>query len=157
MLARDLNEPDLGESAVAAATAWIAPAIEIVDSRIVDWDIAITDTIADNASSGRFVLGDERHPLDRFDVSEVAVRVDRHSDGKSLSSGTGAACMGSPLTAAAWLAREMHRRGDPLRAGDLVLSGALGPMLEVSEPASYTAEFGSFGSASVTFERSAPR
>lgn len=155
-LATDLDAADPNEHAVADATDWVAPAIEVVDSRIRGWDISITDTIADNASSGMFVVGRDRHHIDEVELTDVAVRIVRLADGEMLSSGVGAACLGSPLTAATWLAREMQRRSEPLRAGDLVLSGALGPMVDVSEAASYQAEFGSFGSVSITFERSTP-
>ena len=106
------------------------PAIEIVDSRIADWDISIVDTVADNASSGLFVLGTTPRRLADVDL-RLCGMVLEHA-GEPVSVGAGAACLGNPLHALHWLAGTMARAGDPLRAGDVVLSGALGPMVPVT-------------------------
>jgi hypothetical protein len=100
---------------------------EIVDSRIADWAIGFTDTVADNASSGLFVVGRDGRSLD--DLEPVDVEMSLSINGEVRSSGTGAACLGDPLEALRWLAVQCHRFGDPLRAGQVVLSGALGPFV----------------------------
>jgi 2-keto-4-pentenoate hydratase len=126
VLGRDLDSPTTHVADVLRATEFVLPAIEVVDSRIAGWDIRITDTIADNASSGAVALGTTPRRLDGLDLPAVGMRLDR--DGEPVSTGSGAACLGSPVTAVAWLARAVARRGRPLRAGEVVLSGALGPM-----------------------------
>ncbi|MBM7502595.1 2-keto-4-pentenoate hydratase [Agromyces aurantiacus] len=127
VLGRDLDSPTTHVADVLRATAFVLPAIEVVDSRIAAWDIRIADTIADNASSGAVVLGTTPRGVDGLDLAAVGMRLDR--DGEPVSTGSGAACLGSPVTAVAWLARAVARHGRPLRAGEIVLSGALGPMV----------------------------
>ena len=114
-----------------------------------DWDVAITDTVADNASSGVFVLGDARVPLEDFDPRGVEMTLTR--DGETISSGNGAACLGDPLDALAWLARAAAHYGSPLRAGDVVLSGALGPMAPVGPGDVLRGQISSLGGVSVRF------
>ncbi|GAA0411097.1 putative hydratase/decarboxylase [Acrocarpospora corrugata] len=128
VLAADLTGHTIGPAEVAAATGWVAAALEIVDSRIAGWDIDIVDTVADNASSGLFTLGGRRR-LDGLDLRGCAMTMRRGDD--VVSTGSGAACLGDPLNAVAWLAVTARDRGRPLRAGDVVLSGALGPMVPV--------------------------
>lgn len=115
---------------IAKATAYAVAAIEIVDSRIVKWDIRLADTIADNASSGGYVLGAEKRKLAAVDLVGCKMRMERR--GETISQGTGAACLGNPLNAALWLADTMAQRGRPLGAGDIILTGALGPMVTVA-------------------------
>jgi 2-keto-4-pentenoate hydratase len=103
------------------------PALEIVDSRIGNWDIGFTDTVADNASSGLYVVGSEGRRLDDFVPRDVEMSLS--INGEVRSSGNGAACLGDPLEALRWLAVQAFRFGDPLRAGHLILSGALGPFV----------------------------
>lgn len=126
VLGRDLDSPTTHVADVLRATEFVLPAIEIVDSRIAGWDIRITDTIADNASSGAVVLGTTPRRLDGFDLTELGMSLEFGGD--SISTGSGAACLGSPVIAVAWLARAVARHGNPLRAGEVILSGALGPM-----------------------------
>lgn len=125
-LIRDLDGPDITPQDVLAATAWAAPAIEVVGSRIDRWRIGIADTIADNASSGLFVLGEKVFDVARLDLVGCVMIMVR--DGVAVSSGTGANCLGNPLNAAAWLARKQVELGTPLRAGEIIMTGALGPM-----------------------------
>ncbi|TCO61134.1 gluconokinase, GntK/IdnK-type [Actinocrispum wychmicini] len=138
-------------AAAAAAVGHAVGALEIVDSRIVDWDIAITDTVADNASSGLFVLGNEQARPDRFVPADVTMTL--RKNGRQVSAGTGAACLGDPLNALAWLARATAAFGDPLRAGDVVLSGALGPMVPVAPGDELIAELSTLGRVRVTFSQ----
>jgi 2-keto-4-pentenoate hydratase len=149
VLDADLTEPLSTAADVVRATAFVLPAIEIVDSRVRDWDITIADTVADNASSGRFVLGTTPKALQNVDVR--AVTMSMVLDGHEVSAGDGSACLGNPVNAVVWLANELTRRGDPLRAGDVVLSGALGPMASVNAPGRYEALIPSLGSVRARF------
>jgi 2-keto-4-pentenoate hydratase len=115
---------------IANATAYAVAAIEIVDSRVAKWDIRLGDTIADNASSGGYVLGAERRKL--ADIDLVGCRMTMERGREVVSQGVGAACLGNPLNAAVWLADTMARRGRALEAGDVILTGALGPMVAVT-------------------------
>lgn len=130
VLGRDLAREGLVSTDVVAAIDCALPAIEVVGSRIADWDIQIVDTIADNASAGVFVLGTTPRRLGDFDPRLCGMVLER--GGEPVSTGAGAACLGNPLTAVLWLARKMVEVGRPLRAGDIVLSGALGPLVPVA-------------------------
>jgi 2-keto-4-pentenoate hydratase len=145
VLGADLDSP--GD--VRDAVAFMAPALEIVDSRIAGWDITIADTIADNASSGLYVLGPARVRLD--DVRPVDVQMELRVDGSIVSKGSGAACLGDPLEALAWLAAAARDLGDPLRAGQVVLSGALGPMVPVVAGIEVSATLTGLGTVSARF------
>jgi 2-keto-4-pentenoate hydratase len=138
-------------SAAAAAVDYAVAALEIVDSRVADWDITITDTVADNASSALYVLGDKRIPLSEFAPAEVIMNLEKN--GVPASSGNGAACLGDPIHALIWLARTAASLGAPLRAGDVVLSGALGAMVTAEPGTEITAELSTLGRVSVTFSR----
>lgn len=151
VLGRDLPDRPVTTVDVIRATDFVLPAIEIVDSRIADWDISIVDTVADNASSGLFVLGGPpRRLLDIDDLGAIRMRVT--VDGETVSSGTGAACLGHPLNAVVWLANELARRGEPIRAGDLVLSGALGPLANAAAGKRYEATLEGLGSVRAVFD-----
>lgn len=149
VLGRDLDSTDLDLSAVRDAVDYAVAALEIVDSRVAGWDIKITDTVADNASSGLYVLGHRHVALSEFQPVEVTMRMD--ADGSLVSEGTGAACLGDPLNALLWLARTATDFGAPLRAGQVILSGALGPMVTVTPGTTVRAEISSLGSVSATF------
>lgn len=150
ILGADLDRTDLDESNVRACVAEIAPALEIVDSRVADWDITIVDTVADNASSGLYVLGDYRHKLGATDLRTVEMTM-TGPDGQTVTSGTGAACLGDPVTALVWLARTARDYGAPLRAGEVILSGALGPMTPVRPRSRYTATLSGLGEVRASF------
>jgi len=129
-LAKDIDPDDEAEitlELVRDAVEVALPALEIVDSRIENWDIKFTDTVADNASSGLFVVGDEGRTLSELEPRDVVMSLT--INGEERSAGTGAACLGDPLEALRWLAVQAYRFGDPLRAGHLILSGALGPFV----------------------------
>ena len=129
---------DVSISTVRAAVDHAMVALEIVDSRIDDWDISFSDTVADNASSGLFVLGAQRLTLADFEPRDT--RATLYVDGLAASAGTGADCLGDPLRALVWLAATARELGDPLRAGQLVLSGALGPMVPARPGTRFHAE-----------------
>lgn len=149
VLERDLTHEQHTFADIVRATACALAAIEIVDSRIRNWDIRFVDTVADNASSARFVVGSRPVPLAQLDLAGCAMELSR--DGEVLSRGNGAACLGNPLNAAVWLADRMVQLGTPLRAGDVVLTGALGPMVAVKAPGAYTAQIEGLGSVRATF------
>jgi len=149
VLAKELphEQPTLAE--VIQAVDFVLPAIEIVDSRIAGWDIQLTDTIADNASSGLYVLGCTPRRLDGLDLQLCGMTLERN--GEPAAFGTGLACMGHPLQAVRWLAGTMARVGRPLGAGDIVLSGALGPLTEVKPGDTIELQISGLGSAVVAF------
>ena len=158
VLAEDLTGAVIGPAEVAAATAYVVAALEIVDSRIEGWDITIVDTIADNGSSGLFVLGDRRQPLGDLDLAECAMTLRRvagggadGAGGEVVSTGTGAACLGHPLAAVAWLAAAVRDHGRPLRAGEVVLSGSLGPMVTVVPGDAFVADITGVGQVGAVF------
>jgi 2-keto-4-pentenoate hydratase len=155
VLADDLDGAMIGPAEVAAATAYVVAALEIVDSRIADWDIDIVDTVADNASSGLFVLGDRRQGLGHLDLADCVMTMRKGGAGGEggdvVSTGTGAACLGHPLAAVAWLAAAVRDRGNPLRAGEVVLSGALGPMVSVAPGDVFLADISGVGQVGATF------
>lgn len=143
---------DVGVDQLRAATDHAVAALEVVDSRVRDWDIRLPDTIADFASGGAFVLGSE--PVDPADLDLPSVPMTMWRDDQEVCSGTGAASMGDPWEAALWLARTLARRGTPLQAGDVVLTGALGPFVEIAPGHRVTADLGPLGTVSCTIERS---
>jgi 2-keto-4-pentenoate hydratase len=130
VLLRDLTHGGITMGDLIGAIAYALPAIEIVGSRIANWNISLLDTIADNASSGLYVLGAEPRKLDTLDLRLCGMVIERR--GQPLSVGAGAACLGHPLNAALWLARTMIDVGNPLKEGDVIMSGALGPMVPVA-------------------------
>ncbi|MDL5155186.1 2-keto-4-pentenoate hydratase [Actinomycetospora termitidis] len=148
VLGADLLDGPLGPDDVRGAVAHQVAALEIVDSRIADWDITVADTVADNGSSAAYVLGPTTVAL--ADVEPVGVAMTLTRNGEEVSSGTGAACLGDPLAALSWLARTARAFGDPLRAGQVVLSGALGPMVPATAGDVFTAHLTGLGEATVT-------
>nr|WP_252393751.1 fumarylacetoacetate hydrolase family protein [Candidatus Rhodoblastus alkanivorans] len=151
VLDRDLDQERLTMTDVLRAVAFALPAIEVVDSRIADWKIGILDTIADNASSGLYVLGATPKKLEALDLRGAGMVME--SAGEPVSVGAGAACLGDPLTAMLWLAKTMARVGRPLKAGDTVLSGALGPMAAVKWGDVFEARIEGLGSVRAAFAK----
>ena len=129
VVGRDIDQPDITMGELQAAIEFALPAIEIVDSAIRDWRITLADTVADNASSALYVLGSQATRLSALDLRLEGMLM--HKNHMLASSGVGAACLGNPLNACLWLARTMASQGRGLKAGDVILSGALGPMTPV--------------------------
>jgi len=150
VMARDLRDPGATPEAVAAAIGHVVAAIEIVDSRIENWKITFADTVADNGSSAFFVLGSESKPLAGLDLYTCGMVLE--VNGAVASVGAGAACLGHPLIAAAWLARTLAERGEGLCAGDVVLTGALGPMVALRPGDEIVAKIAGLGTARFKFE-----
>ena len=150
VLKSDLRGERITPEEVIAATDYVCPAIEICGSRIAAWDIRIQDTIADNASSGLIVLGHSRAKPDFQMLAQVPLVMKQ--DGVEAATGKGDACLGNPANAVAWLAQTLTQYGDGLRAGDVVMSGALAKMLAAAPGNQFHADFAGLGSVSVRFE-----
>lgn len=153
VLAQDINKASVTPADIAAATDYAVAAIEIVDSRIADWKITFADTVADNGSSAFFVLGTEKKKLDGLDLYTCGMAMEIND--AIVSVGAGAACLGHPLNAAAWLARVMIANGTPLKAGDILLTGALGPMVAMSPGDLVKVSIGGLGSVSFAYGKGA--
>ncbi|MCC6827999.1 MAG: fumarylacetoacetate hydrolase family protein [Novosphingobium sp.] len=151
VLGADLADPDTTADQAAAAVASVHAAIEIVDSRIADWKISFADTVADNGSSAFFVLAQAGKPLAGADLYTAGMVME--VNGQIASLGVGAAALGNPLNAAAWLARTLAARGEPLRAGDVLLAGALGPMVALHPGDHVRAIVGGIGACSFSYGR----
>lgn len=149
VLKKDLLGPGISNADVLAATECVMPCFEIVDSRIRDWKIKIQDTVADNASCGVFVLGDCAVSPRKVDLTTCGMVLEKN--GEIITTGSGAAALGSPVNAVAWLANTLGRLGIPLKAGEVVLSGALAAMLPIEHGDNFRASIGGLGSCSVRF------
>lgn len=150
VLAKDLNKTNTSMADIIAATDYACAAIEIVDSRIADWKITFADTVADNGSSAFFVLGDGKKILEGLDLYSCGMVLE--VNGQVTSIGAGAACLGHPLKAAAWLASTLAKMGEGLKAGDILLTGALGPMVTLNAGDKVCAKIGGLGSCAFSVE-----
>lgn len=148
VLGAGLPDAETTPEQVAAAVKTVHAAIEIVDSRIADWKITFADTVADNGSSAFYVLGTGK-PLDGVDLEGAAMEMT--FDGAIVSTGVGAAALGNPLNAAAWLAQTLAARGEPLKAGDVLLAGALGPMVALTPGNTVHATIAGIGEVGFTY------
>ncbi|EIT67864.1 fumarylacetoacetate hydrolase family protein [Hydrocarboniphaga effusa] len=149
VLSRDLQGPGVTEADVIAATDYVCACFEIVDSRIRDWKIRIEDTVADNASCGVFVLGHDRVSPRSLDLAAVTMQIQKN--GEHAASGIGSAVQGHPAAAVAWLANTLGRYGIPFKAGEIILSGSLAPLLPASAGDRFDMQLQGIGSASITF------
>ncbi|MCB5364451.1 2-oxopent-4-enoate hydratase [Pusillimonas sp. CC-YST705] len=149
VLKHDLCGPGVTNADVLRATECVLPCFEIVDSRIRDWKIKIQDTVADNASSGVFVLGDAAADPRKIDLSVVGLTLEKN--GEVVSTGAGAAALGHPLNAVTWLANTLGRLGMSLKAGEVILSGSLAAMVPVEANDNLRVSLGGIGSVGVRF------
>ncbi len=145
----ELQGPGVSSADALRAVAGALPALEIIDSRVADWKIKLPDTIADNASSARVVCGGRLTPLDDLDLRTIGMVLT--VDGAVAATGAGAAVLGNPIRCVAWLANKLGEFGVPLRAGDLVLAGALHAAVGVAAGVSVQAEFAELGSVTTRF------
>jgi 2-keto-4-pentenoate hydratase len=149
LLGADLPGEDCTEADVLAGTEALAPSIELIDSRIADWRISLADTIADNASSAGFVVGEGRVPPDAVDVRGIEATLWRN--GEQVAHGRSDAVLGNPVTAVAWLARTVARFGVRLRAGHLVLPGACAAAVDARPGDGFLASFTGLGVVALSF------
>lgn len=149
MLKADLQGPGVTRDDVLAATAWVAPCFEIVDSRIDDWKIRIQDTVADNASCGVFVIGEQRTNPAELDLATIRMRMIRN--GEPAGEGLGSAVQGHPAEAVAWLANTLGRFGIPFRAGELILSGSLAPLIPARAGDRFEMDIEGLGRCAIAF------
>lgn len=150
VLSGGLSGPGVTTADVIRATDHILPALEIIDSRIADWNITYEDTIADNASSGLFVLGNHPRRLDDVDLRLAGMKMTKN--GRVVSTGAGAACLDHPINAVVWLANKLGEFEHKLHPGDIVLSGAVGPAVDVSSGDAVRAAISGLGTVSVRFD-----
>jgi 2-keto-4-pentenoate hydratase len=150
VMERDLNSAPHGFAEVIRAVAFALPAIEVADSRIQAWDITLLDTVADNASCGLYVLGGRPVALGDVDLREA--KMSMSLDGLVVSTGSGSDCLGHPLAALRWLADALCDRGIPLRAGDVIMSGALGAMVSAGRGSELVATISGLGSVHARLE-----
>jgi 2-keto-4-pentenoate hydratase len=143
VLRADLAGPHCTAVDAARAVGSAVSALEIVDSRIRDWKIKLADTVADLASSGAIVLGSAPVPVDGFDLRLVGMVFTR--DGELVATGAGAAALGSPWLAVAWLANTLHTVGESLHAGQFVMTGALHAAMDIAPGQHFRAEFDRLG------------
>jgi 2-oxopent-4-enoate/cis-2-oxohex-4-enoate hydratase len=149
ILKKDLMGPGVTNAAILAATEGVMTCFEIVDSRIFDWKVKIQDTIADNASCGVMVLGDRLVDPRRVDLNTCGMVIEKN--GEVIATGAGAAPMGSPVSAVAWLANTLGRLGIGLRAGEVVLSGSLAALLPIGAGDNLRATIGGIGECCARF------
>ncbi|PJN88843.1 2-keto-4-pentenoate hydratase [Bacillus sp. mrc49] len=151
ILKKDLHGPDITVDDVIEATDYVVAAIEVVDSRVMDWKIKLPDTVADNASSGLYILGDRKIQL--RDIELPSVQMSLYKNGDFMNEGTGEAVLGNPATCVAWLANKLHAFNGTLNAGEVILSGALSAAIEAKPGDHFSADFGEkLGIVSINFE-----
>ncbi|WP_419887682.1 2-keto-4-pentenoate hydratase [Neobacillus niacini] len=150
ILKHDLKGPNVTVLDVLQATDYVVPALEIVDSRIQDWKIKLQDTVADNASSGFYVLGGK--PTKITDINLELMGMALYQNGEVVNTGVGAAALGNPATCVAWLANRLSDYDIPLKAGEVILSGALSGMVVAKPGDTFTARFAHLGQVSVNFK-----
>ncbi|NLW05374.1 MAG: 2-oxopent-4-enoate hydratase, partial [Pseudomonadaceae bacterium] len=149
ILKKDLMGPGVTNADVLAATDFVMPCFEVVDSRIESWEIKIQDTVADNASCGLFILGNNAVDPRKVDLATCGMVVEKN--GSIISTGAGAAALGSPVNCVAWLANTLGHFGIPLKAGEVILSGSLVPLVPVKAGDFMSLNIGGIGGASVRF------
>ena len=150
ILADDLPGAGCTEEDVLAATAAFAPAIELIDTRITNWQIKLCDTIADNASSAGWVLGEARVSPKDIDIRNIDAVL--KNNGEVVAEGRSDAVLGNPVTAVAWLARKVESFGVRLKAGDIVLPGSCTRAIDAPAGSDFVADFAGLGSVHLRFE-----
>lgn len=149
VLKKELRGPHVTTLDVVMATDYVVPALEIVDSRIKNWEITLADTVADNASSGLYVLGEERFNLADCDLKNIGMAL--YKNGELLNTGAGVACLGNPLNGVVWLANKLAEFEIPLKKGEVILSGALSEAMPAKPGDVFTCKFNRMGELTVRF------
>lgn len=150
VLKEDLVGPNVSSFDVLQATDYIVPALEIVDSRVKDWKITLADTVADNASSGLYVLGDTKTNVTEVDLKQIGMAF--YKNDTLVNTGVGAAALGDPAKCVAWLANKLHTYGIALKKGEVILSGALSAAVPGAAGDTFQAKFADIGEVTVSFE-----
>ncbi|MDQ1003514.1 2-keto-4-pentenoate hydratase [Neobacillus niacini] len=150
ILKKDLKGPNVTVLDVLQATDYVVPALEIVDSRVQDWKIKLQDTVADNASSGLVVLGGKPTKIEDIDLELIGMVL--MQNGEVANTGVGAAALGNPASCVAWLANRLADYDITLKAGEVILSGALSSMVVAKPGDNFTARFAHLGQVSVNFK-----
>lgn len=149
VIGRDLDHDCITFTDMLRATEFAVASLEVVDCRLRDWDIRITDTVADNAAAALYVTGSQPKLLKDLDLADCSMTL--FKNGKPVSEGHGRWCMGHPVNAAVWLARQLFKRGTPLKCGDVILTGALGPMVAASPGDRFSAHIQGLGNVMTSF------
>ncbi|AZZ79830.1 2-keto-4-pentenoate hydratase [Gordonia alkanivorans] len=149
ILGEDLPGEGCTNEDVIAAVEWVVPSIELIDSRIKDWKITLCDTIADNASSCGWILGQQRVPIGEIDTGDIDAVL--HRNGEIVAKGNSSAVLGHPLNAVSWLARKVDSFGVRLRKGDVILPGTATRAIDISSGDHFVAEFAGLGSVTLDF------
>ncbi len=150
VLKADLVGPNVTAADVLKATDYVVASLEIVDSRITDWKIKLEDTVADNASCGLYVLSEKKMSIPEVNLKEVSLQLLKN--GEVVNEGQGTDVLGDPALCVAWLANKLHQYGVTLKAGEVILSGALSAAIEAKAGDYFTAEFSHLGSVEVSFK-----
>lgn len=150
VLGEDLKGPNVTFLDVLMATKYVVPTLEIIDSRIADWKIGLIDTVADNGSSAMVVVGDQMTEINGVDLRSVGMTFFKNNE--MVATGSGAAALGHPAHAIAWLANKLHEFNITLKAGELILPGALSAAIPIEKGDTVSAQFGPVGAVTVTFE-----
>jgi 2-keto-4-pentenoate hydratase len=151
ILKEDLHGPNVTVEQVLQATDYILPSIEIIDSRIQDWKVKLQDTVADNASSGLYVLGDKPISVEEVSLPDIKMKV--YQNGELMKEGVGKNAMEHPAACVAWLANKLAEFDVVLRAGEVILSGALATTIDAVPGDEFKAVFEHLGEVSVTFTK----
>ena len=149
VLKEDLGGGNVTAEDVRRATDYVVPAFEIVDSRVADWRIKLIDTVSDNASSGRYVLSENKSKIDEVDLPSVEMKL--YKNGELVNEGVGSAVLGDPAEAVAWLANKLWGYGVSFFKGEVILSGALSATVTAEKGDAFMADFGDFGTVNVKF------
>ncbi len=150
ILGKDLPGEGCTNDDVVDAVEWVVPSIELIDSRITDWKITLCDTIADNASSCGWILGEQRIPISEIDTGDIDAVL--HRNGEIVAKGNSSAVLGHPLNAVSWLARKVDSFGVRLRRGDVILPGTATRAIDISSGDHFVAEFAGLGSVTLDFD-----
>lgn len=150
VLRRNLRGPGVTREAVLEATESVMPALEIIDSRFANWKITLPDTVSDNASSGRVVLNrSAARPVDELDLAAVEMVLEKN--GEEINRGLASAVQGHPAAAVAWLANKFAEFGQELRAGEVIMSGAIAGAFDASAGDRFRASLTGLGTVEVVF------
>lgn len=149
VIGQDLSAEQVSMADLIRGIDGVTASLEIVESRIKNWDISIVDTVADNAAAGKYVYGSRYVQLQNIELADCKAVL--KCNGQVVGQGTGAASLGHPLNAVLWLARTLAAQGEPLKAGDFILSGALTAMIEPKAGERFEAEIDGLGTSAITF------